>query len=183
MAIFLDDPTLYTTAKTAILYSPCANVTGIISPTGQSSDSGRDQQHTQLGLGNLAESFQMLWNQGEDFYSYADNRLLVGLEYTAKYLGGHEVPFDLQFVTCHCEVVGGPWKAISNTGRHTIRPIFEMAYGQSFFFLQVVCALADGTFTYLAHYTVVKNLKMPATEELVNTDFVSNILLLHINTG
>lgn len=150
IAIFLDDHDLYTTAKNAMLYSPCANVTGIISSTGQSSDSGRDQQHTQLGLSNFAESFQMLWNQGEDFYSYANNRLLAGLEYTARYLGGDDVPFDTNFFSCHCDVLGGPWKRISNIGR-TARPIFEMAY---------------------AHYTIVKGLKMPHTERLVSIEFL-----------
>lgn len=147
MSIFLNDYELYNMAKNAILYSPCANLTGIISPSGQSSDSGRDQQHTQLGLGNYAESFQMLWNQGDDFYQYAENRLMAGLEYTAQYLSGVEVTYDKSFFSCHCDVLGGPWTGISSVGRDLTRGIYEMAY---------------------AHYTFIKGYKMPWTEKLVS---------------
>ncbi|EGG01983.1 uncharacterized protein MELLADRAFT_110561 [Melampsora larici-populina 98AG31] len=149
ISIFLDDHHLYQLGKKAIQFAPCANLTGIINPTGQSSDSGRDQQHTQLGLGSYAEAFQMMWNQGDDFYSLADNRLLTGLEYTARFIGGDDVPFDTNFFTCHCSVLGGPWKQISQDGRSLARPIFEMAY---------------------AHYTVIKGLKMPWTEKLINSE-------------
>lgn len=98
ISIFLNDQHLYELGKSAIQYAPCANLTGIISPTGQSSDSGRDQGHTQLGLGNYAEAFQMLWNQGDDFYSLADNRLMAGLEYQARFMDGDDgVPFDPKY--------------------------------------------------------------------------------------
>lgn len=148
ISIFLNDNHLYQLGKKAIQFAPCANITGIIGPTGQSSDSGRDQQHTQLGLGNYAEAFQMLWNQGDDFYSLADNRLMAGLEYEARFLGGDDVPFDTSFFTCHCSVLGGPWSKISQDGKDVVRPIFEMAY---------------------AHYTFIKGLKMPWTEKLIKS--------------
>jgi hypothetical protein len=61
-AIFLENTTLYNYGKTLILSSACANLSGSISPTGQSSESGRDQQHTQLGLGNYVEAFTAMGN-------------------------------------------------------------------------------------------------------------------------
>ena len=52
----------------------------IINEEGQCQESGRDQQHTQLGLGCLAEACEVGWRQGVDLYGAADNRLLRGYE-------------------------------------------------------------------------------------------------------
>ncbi len=51
---------------------------------GQWQESGRDQQHAQLGVGFMATSCQIAWNQGIDLFGYADNRLLAGAEYENK---------------------------------------------------------------------------------------------------
>lgn len=85
-AVFGENSTLYDLGKQLILSSSCANLSGTISSTGQSSESGRDQQHTQLGLGNLVEAFKVMENQFDpnDFFAELDNRLMVGLEYEAK---------------------------------------------------------------------------------------------------
>ena len=66
----------------------------IINENGQIQESGRDQAHTQLGIGMLAECCQIAWNQGLDLYAYDDNRLLKGFEYVAKFNLGEEVPFS-----------------------------------------------------------------------------------------
>lgn len=66
--------------------------TKYIYPTGQCQETTRDQAHTQLGLGELSQAFQVAWTQGYDLYSGADNRLALGLEYTAKYMMGEDVP-------------------------------------------------------------------------------------------
>ena len=50
----------------------------LINEAGQAQESGRDQQHTQLGLGLLGDCCQVAWNQGLDLYGYAGNRLLQG---------------------------------------------------------------------------------------------------------
>src|SRR5205085_9423998 len=50
----------------------------VIDEAGQCEESGRDQQHTQLGLGHLADACEVAWNQGLDLYAAADNRLLRG---------------------------------------------------------------------------------------------------------
>ncbi len=94
----------------------------VINEAGQAQESGRDQQHTQLGLGLLGDCCQVAWNQGLDLYGYADNRLLKGFEYTAKYLLGEDVPF-----TPMIDRTGKyPWEKIS--ARSTFRPIYEQIY-------------------------------------------------------
>lgn len=65
----------------------------VINEEGQAQESGRDQQHTQLGLGLLGDCCEVAWNQGLDLYAQSGNRLLRGFEYTAKYLLGGGVPF------------------------------------------------------------------------------------------
>jgi len=146
VAIFTDNTTLYQQAKDLITDSACANLTGTIAASGQSSESGRDQQHTQLGLGNLGEAFQMLWTQGEDWFAEEDNRLMAGIEYTAKYLAGNDVDYDPSFYRCDANLLGGPWSVISSDGRDIVRPVFELPY---------------------AHYVGLKGLSMPYTAQLI----------------
>ncbi len=96
----------------------------IINEAGQCQESGRDQQHVQLGLGFLAVSAQIAWCQGVDLYAADDNRLLKGFEYTAKYNLGEEVPFERTTDTT------GKYRhtSISDEGRGVLRPIYEMVY-------------------------------------------------------
>ena len=84
--------------------------------------SGRDQQHTQLGLGLLGDCCQVAWNQGLDLYGYADNRLLKGFEYTAKYLLGQDAPFTPMIY----RTGKYPWDKISQ--RSPFRPVYEQIY-------------------------------------------------------
>jgi hypothetical protein len=65
----------------------------VINEDGQIQESGRDQGHTQLGIGMLAECSEIAWHQGLNLYGYANNRLLKGFEYVAKFNLGNEVPF------------------------------------------------------------------------------------------
>jgi hypothetical protein len=96
----------------------------VINDSGQCQESGRDQQHTQLGLGALAEACEVSWNQGVDLYAEADNRLLRGFEYTARYNLGQDVPF-----VATVDVTGKyPHKSISPVGRGSLRPIYEMVW-------------------------------------------------------
>ncbi|MEP5338211.1 MAG: carbohydrate-binding protein [Algibacter sp.] len=60
-------------------------MTNYIYVNGQCQESSRDQQHTVFGIGNLCAMAEMAWNQGDDLYSHANDRLLLGLEYTMKY--------------------------------------------------------------------------------------------------
>jgi hypothetical protein len=96
----------------------------IINTDGQIQESGRDQAHTQLGIGLLSECCEMAWHQGLDLYGLMDNRLLKGFEYTAKYNLGNDVPFtpttDRTGKYVH--------KVISTQSRGTLRPIYEQIY-------------------------------------------------------
>ena len=61
---------------------------------GECQESGRDQAHTQMGLGYLGCAAEIAWKQGVDLYGALDNRLALGFEYTAKYNLGHDVPYE-----------------------------------------------------------------------------------------
>ncbi|MGJ7030228.1 alginate lyase family protein [Niabella hirudinis] len=97
----------------------------IINASGQIQESGRDQPHSQLGIGMLAECCAIAWNQGLDLYGYNDNRLLKGFEYTARYnLGNDDLPFS--------EWLDRTGKyhhyRISDKGRGQLRPLYEQVY-------------------------------------------------------
>lgn len=96
----------------------------VINEMGQAQESGRDMPHTQLGLGHLGDSSEIAWNQGLDLYGSADNRLLRGFEYTARYNLGEEVPFtetlDRTGQYHHTE--------IATLGRGQLRAVFEQIY-------------------------------------------------------
>jgi hypothetical protein len=62
-----------------------------IYPDGQCQETCRDQGHVQLGLGYLARTAMVAWNQGVDLFAEADNRLALGFEYTASLLLGENV--------------------------------------------------------------------------------------------
>jgi hypothetical protein len=97
-------------------------LTHYIDANGQCQESGRDQQHTQLGLAHLGDASEIAWHQGLDLYGYADNRLLTGFEYTARYLSGEEVPFvpDVDWTGMNRHRVISP--------RSPFRPVFEQIY-------------------------------------------------------
>jgi hypothetical protein len=96
----------------------------IINETGQCQESGRDQSHTQLGIAHLGDCAEMAWHQGLNLYAYADNRLLKGFEYTAKYNLGQEVPYtpamDMTGKYLHLQ--------LSTEGRGRLRAVYEQIY-------------------------------------------------------
>lgn len=145
-AIYLNNETMY---KKALDFYCNGNDNGTIrnyisGSTGQIQESGRDQGHSQLGIGALATVCEIAYNQGDDLYSALDNRLLKGFEYVARYnLGDDTVPF----VTWK-DVTGkySDWTVISNKSRGNFIPVYEMAYN---------------------HYVRIKGLKMPYTEQVI----------------
>lgn len=96
----------------------------IINEDGQCQESGRDQQHDQLGLAHLGDCSEIAWHQGLNLYTYADNRLLKGFEYTAKYNLGEDVPFT--------ETLDRTGKyhhtVISTQSRGRLRAVYEQIY-------------------------------------------------------
>lgn len=96
----------------------------IIAGSGQCQESGRDQQHTQLGLAHLGDCCEIAWHQGLNLYEYDDDLLLKGFEYTAKYNLGDDVPFietmDRTGKYHHTQ--------ISMNGRGRFRAVWEEVY-------------------------------------------------------
>ncbi|MEI6891840.1 MAG: carbohydrate-binding domain-containing protein [Pontiella sp.] len=60
-------------------------MTHYIWENGQCQESSRDMQHTFFGIGLICSMAEMAWNQGDDLYSHANDRLLLGLEYNMRY--------------------------------------------------------------------------------------------------
>jgi len=145
-AIFFDNETMY---KKAVDFYLNGNDNGNIKnyvddSTGQIQESGRDQIHTQLGIGALATVCEIAYNQGDDLYGAYNNRLLRGFEYVAQYnLGDDKMPFkvwkDVSGKYCN-------WSRISDINRGRWCPIYEMVYN---------------------HYVLRKGLAMPFTEKVV----------------
>jgi hypothetical protein len=93
-----------------------------IYPSGECQESGRDQQHTQLGLAHMGDCCEMAWHQGLDLYASLDNRLLHGFEYTARYNLGEEVPFEPNIDQT------GKYRHEVISPRSTLRPVYEQIY-------------------------------------------------------
>lgn len=157
-AILWDDAEMYKKCIDFYLYG---NDNGTIShyfdgETGQCQESGRDQQHTVLGIGAVSAICEIAWKQGNDLYSEYKNRLLAGYEYTVKYNLGYDVPFktwtDITGKYCKWDVISKETKN-RNGGVDTERgkcwqPIFYMAYN---------------------HYVKRAKLSMPYTTKLLET--------------
>lgn len=157
-AILWDDVEMY---KKCISFYMYGNDNGTIShyidgDTGQCQESGRDQQHTVLGIGAMSAICELAWKQGNDLYSAYDNRALLGYEYTVKYNLGYDVPFktwtDVTGKYCKWDVISKETKD-KNGGVDTERgncwqPVFYMVYN---------------------HYVQRKKLSMPYTKILLET--------------
>ncbi len=89
---------------------------------GECQETGRDQQHTQLGLAHMGDCCEMAWHQGLDLYANLDNRLLLGFEYTARYNLGEDVPFEPDIDQT------GKYRHNAISPRSTLRPVFEQIY-------------------------------------------------------
>jgi len=96
----------------------------IINDAGQCQESGRDQAHTQLGIAHFADCSEMAWHQGLNLYAYADNRLLKGFEYTAKY----NVGLDVTYVPVMDRTGKYLNKQLSPQTRGRFRTIYEQVY-------------------------------------------------------
>ena len=143
-AIFLQDSALY---QAAIDYHLHAYDNGALAhyvgETGQCQESGRDQNHAQLGLGALCDICAMAWEQGDDLWGALDNRLMRGIEYSARYNLGLDVPFQ---IWTDCTGLYGAWSEPGPMGRGRAWDIYRLPYD---------------------HYTQVKHLSMPYTERLL----------------
>jgi hypothetical protein len=92
IGIFCEDQTLMDEVYHHYRLGPVnSGITRYIYPSGQCEETCRDQGHVQLGLGYLARTSIIAWNQGLDLFGEADNRLALGYEYTASLLLGEKV--------------------------------------------------------------------------------------------
>lgn len=124
--IFLQDSIVYQEAVDYYLHAhDNGSLPRYISDTGQCQETGRDQGHVQLGLGALCDICEMAWQQGDDLWGALDNRLLKGIEYTARYNLGYDIPFT-QWTDCTGLYSG--WAKPSEMGRGRIRCIYDLPY-------------------------------------------------------
>jgi hypothetical protein len=92
IGIFCEDRQLIDQACAHYRIGPVnSGITHYVYPSGQCEETTRDQGHVQLGLGYMARTALVAWNQGIDLFCEADNRLALGYEYTAKLLLGEPV--------------------------------------------------------------------------------------------
>lgn len=106
------------------------NAIPFLHPNGlaQWQESGRDQAHTQLGVGLMAVINEMAWHQGDDLYGWANNRFLRAAEYVAKYNNGAEVPFAAYEWGTGTNGAVQSQTIVSDANRNEPRPIWEMIY-------------------------------------------------------
>ena len=144
MGIFLDDRPMF---DRAVNYYLKGEGNGAIehyfNAFGECQESGRDQGHTQMGLGFLGCASEMAWKQGVDLYGAANNRLALGFEYTAKYNLGNDVPYEPY------RSVDGKYfyQELSPKGRGSFAPIYERI---------------------VYHYHYRKGLEMPYSREVAS---------------
>ncbi len=125
-AIFLDDSALYRASVDYYLHAfDNGSLPHYIGATGQCQETGRDQNHVQLGLEALAQTAEMAWQRGDDLWGALDNRLMKGFEYTARYNLGYDVPFT-QWTDC--TGLYGNWTAPGQMGRGRLWDIYRLPY-------------------------------------------------------
>ncbi len=90
----------------------------------QTEEMGRDQGHDIGGWDMMARFCQVAWNQGDDLYSYDNNRVLRGLEYVAKYNLNNDVPYVPHRTTPMPYTEAVP----SGAQRGKMLPLYEMVY-------------------------------------------------------
>ena len=144
-AIFLDDKDLYHHAIDIYLFAnDNGSLPNYVSNTGQCQETGRDQGHAQLGLGAMCDICEMAWEQGDDLWGALDNRLMKGIEYSARYNLGYDVPFE---TWTDCTGLYNNWTEPGSMGRGRIRCIYDLPYD---------------------HFVKRKGLKMPYTKKVLD---------------
>ena len=100
---------------------------------GQMQESGRDQGHAYMAAGLAVDICQVAWNQGDDLYSFMDNRLAAGIEFIAAYNNSNVD--DLPWTTYRYADCRTAWHnawahtAVAEGGRGHMRPIWGRVIG------------------------------------------------------
>ncbi|MFE5888141.1 alginate lyase family protein [Streptomyces sp. NPDC056468] len=103
-----------------------ANVDGY--DLGQWQESGRDQGHTMMGMGQMGAICEMAWNQGDDLYSYDGRRFMKAAQYVAKYNRGSDVPFTTYNWGSGQNCAPQSQTVISSASRGQVRPVWAMLH-------------------------------------------------------
>ncbi|MFG3288858.1 alginate lyase family protein [Streptomyces sp. NPDC048179] len=95
---------------------------------GQWQESGRDQGHTVMGMGQMGAICEMAWNQGDDLYSYDDRRFMKAAQYVAKYNLGQDVPYTTYTWGTGQNCAQSSQTVISDSSRGQLRPVWAMLH-------------------------------------------------------
>jgi hypothetical protein len=91
-------------------------------------ESGRDQGHTILGMGQMGAICEMAWNQGDDLYSYDSRRFMLAAQYVASYNLGNTVPFTTYTWGTGQNCATSSQTVISSASRGQVKPVWDMLY-------------------------------------------------------
>ncbi|MCZ4513704.1 alginate lyase family protein [Streptomyces sp. ActVer] len=91
-------------------------------------ESGRDQGHTMMGMGQMGAFCEMAWSQGEDLYGYGDNRFMKAAQYVAKYNLGQDVPFTRYTWGTGQNCAQQAHTVISANSRGQVRPVWDILH-------------------------------------------------------
>ncbi|MDT0346821.1 alginate lyase family protein [Streptomyces litchfieldiae] len=95
---------------------------------GQWQESGRDQGHTMMGMGQMGAFCEMAWNQGDDLYGHDGNRFMKAAQYVAKYNLGQSVPFTTYSWGTGQNCAYREHTAISSASRGQVRPVWDLIH-------------------------------------------------------
>ncbi|MFF4500887.1 alginate lyase family protein [Streptomyces sp. NPDC001401] len=95
---------------------------------GQWQESGRDQGHTIMGMGQMGALCEMAWNQGDDLYSYDSRRFMKAAQYVAKYNTGQDVPYTTYTWGTGQSCAQSSQTVISSGSRGQVRPVWAMLH-------------------------------------------------------
>ncbi|MGW5653454.1 alginate lyase family protein [Streptomyces humi] len=95
---------------------------------GQWQESGRDQGHTVMGMGQMGAICEMAWNQGDDLYSYDSRRFMKAAQYVAKYNLGQDVPFTTYTWGTGQSCAQSSQTVVSASSRGQVRPVWAMLH-------------------------------------------------------
>lgn len=142
--IYLQDSTVYAHSIDYFLHADDNGaLPRYILPSGQCQETGRDQAHAQLGLEALCDQCEMAYAEGDDLYAALDCRLMKGIEYTARYNLGYDVPFER---VDDCTGLYSEWTVPSTFNRGRLWDIYERPY---------------------RHYVGRLHMKMPYTKQAI----------------
>ena len=119
--------------------------TGAYGKLGQIQESGRDGGHSSMALGLAVDICKVAWNQGDDLFSYMDNRMAAGIEFLAASTQNvKNLPWtNYKYVDCRTAWHNG-WTMTGPAEPAEVRPYWG---------------------TVIGHYEGVKGIKMPFSEK------------------